>query len=144
MANSTAACSMSGGVRFFRIGFLRLIPCSASSPPLVPLLEPMEAAAVVPIILQAWLNPACPGRVIAERLGRFQQTDHLHSDNLLLLGHIVISVPQRAGRGPSSGENRAATRAPAAILDRLVHNAPRLDLTRDSLRRARPKPAATD
>ena len=34
IAISTAACSISGGVRFFRIGLRRLISCSASSPPL--------------------------------------------------------------------------------------------------------------
>jgi hypothetical protein len=30
----TTACSISGDVRFFRIDFLRLISCNASSPPL--------------------------------------------------------------------------------------------------------------
>ena len=34
IASATAASSISIGVRFFRIGFLRLISCSASSPPL--------------------------------------------------------------------------------------------------------------
>jgi hypothetical protein len=33
IASATAACSISGGVRFFRIGFLRLISCNANSPP---------------------------------------------------------------------------------------------------------------
>src|SRR6516225_640743 len=34
IASATTASSISIGVRFFRIGFLRLISCSASSPPL--------------------------------------------------------------------------------------------------------------
>jgi hypothetical protein len=33
MAISTTAASISGAVRFFRIGFLRLISCRANSPP---------------------------------------------------------------------------------------------------------------
>ena len=34
IASATTACSISIGVRFFRIGFLRLISCNANSPPL--------------------------------------------------------------------------------------------------------------
>src|SRR6516225_7909135 len=34
IASATTACSISTGVRFFRIGLRRLISCNASSPPL--------------------------------------------------------------------------------------------------------------
>ena len=34
IASATTACSISLGVRFFKIGFRRLISCKASSPPL--------------------------------------------------------------------------------------------------------------
>jgi hypothetical protein len=34
IASATTAASISGATRFLRIGFLRLISCSASSPPL--------------------------------------------------------------------------------------------------------------
>ena len=61
----------------------------------VQLLEPVEAVAAVPHHLAGLAD-------VAELLGQFQQPD-LHSDDLLLLGHVVISVPRRrAGRGPSS------------------------------------------
>jgi hypothetical protein len=39
---------------------------------------------------------------VAELLGQFQQP-RLHSDNLLFVGHVVISIPLKGGRGPSFG-----------------------------------------
>jgi hypothetical protein len=90
IAISTAAYSMSGGVRFFRIGFLRLISCSASSSPKT-----------------GRSGRGCTHHLagladVPQLLGQFQQPD-LRSDNLLLLDLIVISGPPKAPlRKPTS------------------------------------------
>src|SRR5215471_7892591 len=100
IANATAASSMSTGVRFFRIGFLRLISCNASSPPfVVQLLEPVEAVAAVAHHLTRLAH-------IAELPGQFQQPD-LRSDDLLFLGHVVRLRPAEGGARSQLGVRTA-------------------------------------
>jgi hypothetical protein len=56
---------------------------------------------------------------IAELLGELQQTN-LHPDDLLLLRHIVISVPAEGRVAvPARGENRAPPSAPFGNQQRL-------------------------
>src|ERR1700756_1173622 len=92
---STPACSISGAVRFFNTGLRRLISCSASSPPIVQILEQVKAVSAIAHHLAGLAD-------IAELLGELQQTN-LRPDDLLLLRNIVISAPPRGGRGPSGG-----------------------------------------
>src|SRR4029077_545086 len=66
---------------------------------IVQLLEPVEAVPAIPHHLAGLTD-------VAELLGQFQQP-YLHADDLLLLGHVVVSV--HAGRRaavPALGENR--------------------------------------
>src|SRR5262249_34086706 len=97
IAKSTAACSISGAVRFFNTGLRRLVSCSASSPPVVQLLEAVEAVPAVAPHLAGLAH-------IAELLGQLEQTD-LGADDLLFLRHSrrLRSGCRRAGRGPNSG-----------------------------------------
>ena len=72
----------------------------------VQLLEPVEAVAAVAHHLAGLAD-------IAELLGQFQQPD-LRSDDLLFLGHIVISVPPEGGSRSQLGV-RTAPRPPAPL-----------------------------
>ena len=93
IASATAAASTSGATRFLRIGFLRLISCSASSPPFLQLLEPVEAVATISHHLAGLAD-------IAQLLGEFQHAD-LGPDDLLFLRHEVSSC---AGAGGAARE----------------------------------------
>src|SRR5437762_8493226 len=72
----------------------------------VQLLEPIKAVAAVPHHLAGLAD-------IAELLGQFQEPD-LRSDDLLFLGHIVISVPPEGGSRSQLGV-RTAPRPPAPL-----------------------------
>src|SRR5204863_7186103 len=72
----------------------------------VQLLEPIEAVAAVAHHLAGLAD-------IAELLGQFQAPD-LRSDNLLFLGHVVISVPPEGGSRSQLGV-RTALRPPAPL-----------------------------
>ena len=70
----------------------------------VQLLEPVEAVAAVAHHLAGLAD-------VAELLGQFQQP-HLYPDDLLFLGHIVVSVPPEGGPR-SQLAVRTAPRPPA-------------------------------
>jgi hypothetical protein len=53
-----------------------------------------------------------PARAQEGRAHVLQQTN-LRPDDLLILGHVVISVPPEGGARPNSGENRPALRLPS-------------------------------
>ena len=100
IAISTTASSISGAVRFFRIGLRRLISCKRQLAAfVVQLLEPVEAVAAVAHHLAGLAD-------IAELLGQLQQPD-LGSDDLLFLGHGGLRPAGGRVAVPARGENRA-------------------------------------
>src|ERR1700716_2968957 len=104
--NSTIRASISGAVRFAKIGFLRRISCNASSPPLF--LEAVEAVAALAEHLAGLAH-------IAELPGELQQA-HLSFDNLLVLGHR--RCPHKTPR-PGSPQPWPAPRPASALASAL-------------------------